>query len=443
MGETRSTLQRIRTLLDQDPPQTREALRLAKDLFLHGICAQEQDASRQAAILLLERLVMPCLAGMQDRQARVSRLIRQLQTTQNFQFESIATPVREIADWMESLSKMAPVAEADPPFALGLAQEALVVLGGKTIQDLFSIEAPASWPEMGQQLGVLIQREQKLRAQWQREQESVRLLLRQGLGPLLEAMQLLGVEHAELLDLWQGMVNDHLALDWPHLQEQVIQAVHRFRERTVDIRYRLREADEVVERSRLLIRQADWALMETRDERLLDSATGLPNRFGLLARLEQAKQQSAQEGFALVAVRVDDYGGIVKDLGRERVHRLIGALAGRMVSLMKPGEYLARFSDETFVLIGLAMKEAPAMALAAHWRSTLDRTRFELSDARLIVRTSYGVACYEAGDNTETLLGLATLAAKEALNEGGIRIRRVPSRHQSPPTSPTVAPTRK
>ncbi|MBF0183963.1 MAG: GGDEF domain-containing protein [Magnetococcales bacterium] len=438
MGETRNTLQRIRTLLYQDPPNLREALRAAKDLFLHGICVQEQDSLRQAAILLLERLVAPALAGMQDKQARVGRLIRQLQTSQQYHYEAIEATVLEIAAWMDTLGKMAPVAEADPPFPLALAQEALVILGGKPVQELFSVETPASWSEMGRQLGVLINREEKLRNQWQREEDALRILLRQSIAKLQEGMQLIGAED-ELSPLLET-TKANGAIDWPTIQDGLIQAVRRFRDRTVEVRYRLREADDVVERSRMLIRQADWALLETRDERLLDSFSGLPNRFGLMARLEQAKHQSAPEGFALVAVRLDDYVGIVQDLGRERVNRLIGAIAGHMASLLKPGEYLARYSDETFVLIGLAMNEAKAMELAAYWRATLDRTRFELSDARLIVRTGYGVACYEMGENTEALLGLAIIAAREALSEGGTRIRAVASRNQQAPTPSSPPP---
>ncbi|WP_193771075.1 GGDEF domain-containing protein [Candidatus Magnetaquicoccus inordinatus] len=434
MGETRSTLQRIRTLLDQEPAQSREALRLAKDLFLHGICVQEQDSLRQAAILLLERLVVPALAGVQDKQARVGRLLRQLQTTSHFQYENIAPAVQEIAVWLESLSKMAPLPETDPPFPLTLAQEALIVLGGRTIQELFSVEHPGTWSEMGRQLGVLIQREHKLRAQWQREQDALRLLLRQTMVKLNEGVQLIAGEDEELAAILQATEKSDEELDWPRIQEQLVVAVRRFRERTVDVRYRLREAEDVVERSRLLVRQADWALMETRDERLLDSVSGLPNRFGLLARLEQVKQEEAPEGFALVALVVDDYAGIVQDLGRERVHRLLAAVAGRLVSLMKPGEYLARYNEETFVLIALALNESKAVELAGYWRSILDRTRFELPDARLVVRSGYGVAGYENGDNTETLLGLATLAAKEALRAGGTRIHTVPSRKHSSPT---------
>ncbi|MEO5362249.1 MAG: diguanylate cyclase [Magnetococcus sp. DMHC-8] len=180
--------------------------------------------------------------------------------------------------------------------------------------------------------------------------------------------------------------------------------------------------------------------METRDERLQDVFTGLPNRFGLLARLEQARHQVDQAGFVLTVILLEEYPAIVRDLGRERVNRLMGSLAGRMVSLMRPGDYLARFNDETFVLLGFGMSEQEGVELAGQWCDVLDRTRFELPDARLTVRTRYGVACYERGDNTETLLGLAAMAAQEALAEGNTRVCSVPSRQKPPAPPPTRRP---
>ncbi len=439
MSETRKTLERIRDLLKKDPPDHRNALRLAKDLFLHGICAQEQDALRQATILLLERLVLPALSGTQERQARVGRLVRQIRTTHLFNQSTIEAELREIGSWMAGLQAARIPPEPEPSVPAAVVQEALIILGGKAVQEIFPPNKASDWQTMPTHLGVIIHQERRWREDWRREQLSLQALLAKTAQELADGLRLIGADTEDLPLLVDRLQGEEPMTDWVTLQETLLQAMQRFRARANAIRQRLQESQEAVERSRQLVRHADWALMETRDERLMDVFTGLPNRFGLLARLEQAKQETDEAGFALVVILLGEYPEIVRDLGRDRVNRLIGAIAGRMVSLMQPGDYLARFNDETFVLLCPKKREQEGVLLAEQWRDILDRTRFELSDARLTVRTHYGVACYERGDNTERLLGLAAMAAQEALAEGGTRVQTVPSR-QKPAPPPSKRP---
>ncbi|MBF0460941.1 MAG: diguanylate cyclase [Magnetococcales bacterium] len=433
MSHTRKILERIRERLQQNPPDNREALRLAKDLLIHGVCSQEQEALRQASLLLLERLVQPALAGTQEKQARVGRLIRQMRTAPRLNQQAITDELREIGSWMTELGSRMQPPEPEPAFPAALLQEALITLGGRAIQDIFPADKPADWSSMPLHLGAILHRERKERAEGEREQAAVQRLLARTTQAMVETMHLIGADMGDLPLLLDALRREEPMTDWVAIQEALQQALHAFQERAVAMRHRLREMQDVVERSRVLIRHADWALMETRDERLLDVFTGLPNRFGLLARLEQAKHVADAEGFVLIVIFLAEYAETVRDLGRDRVNRLMGAIAGRMVSLMRPGDYLARYNDETFVLLGLQRTTQEAMDLAGQWRDILDRTRFELSDALLTVRTSYGVACYEQGENTETLLGLAAIAAQEALAEGGERVRAVPSRQKPPP----------
>ncbi|MEO5354250.1 MAG: GGDEF domain-containing protein [Magnetococcus sp. XQGC-1] len=436
MSETRKRLAQIRELLAQDPPETRQSLRLVKDLLIQGTCSWEQDGLRQASALLLERLVLPALSGTQERQARVGRLVRQIRTARPFTPHTLAGALEEIAPWLAVLpGRMEPV-EADPPFPASLLREALVTWGGKAVQELFPANKEPDWQEISLPLGHLINQERRQREEWQREMGVLQSLLADAMQTLLNSMRLIDADTGELPFLLDRLRQEEAIADWLPFQEGFLQALQRFRERTIAVRHRLREVQEAVERSRLLVRHADWALMETRDEKLVDAFTGLPNRFGLLARLEQAKQMEGKEGFVLIAILLEEYAEIVRDLGRERVNRLLGAIAGRMVSLMRPGDYLARFNDETFLLIGFKMAEQEAMELAGQWREVLDRTRFELSDAQLLVRTSYGVASYEQGENTESLLGLAVMAAQEALAEGSERLRVVPTRQKPLPPPP-------
>lgn len=438
MSETRKKLEQIRDLLKSDPPDTRQALRLVKNIFLHGICSQASERWQRGAVLLLESLVLPALVGSQEQQAHVRRLIRRMQTAHTLNPQVMGHDLPEIAVWLAQLDALVESREPPPPFAAALLQTALVTLGGKPVQEMVASDKKPEWERLYLHLGAIIHQEQRWREAWQEEQERLQTLLAGTTRILAEALRLIGADATDLT-LLSDRLRTGEAVNWAACSATLLQATQTFQERAVEMRHRLTTVQETVERSRLLVRHADWALMETRDEKLMDMASGLPNRFGLLARLEQAKQLTSPEGFTLIVIMLEDYAGILRDLGRERVGRLMGALAGRMLSLTRPGEYLARFNEETFVLLSLKMPESEAVASAGTWRTTLDNTRFELSDARLTVRTSYGIACYEQGDNTETLLGLATMAAQEALTAGDTRIRSVPSRQKKPPP-PTPPP---
>lgn len=443
MSETRKIVEQIRDLLKNDPPDTRQALRLVKNLFMHGVCSQASKKWQDAAVLLLEQLVLPALVGSQEHQAYVRRLIRRIQTTHTFNQHMMANDLQEIAVWLAQLESVVDNAEPKPPFAAALLQTAMVTLGGKPVQEIVASDKEPDWQTLYLHLGAIIHQEQRRRRTWQAEQERLQSLLAGTTRILAEALQLIGADTTDVALLSERLRTEEAVIDWTACSTTLLQATREFQERAVEMRQRLLTVQETTERSRLLMRHADWALMETRDEKLLDMASRLPNRFGLLARLEQAKQLTNQEGFALVVIILDDYAGIIRDLGRERVNRLMGALAGHMLSLIHPGEYLARFNEETFVLLSLKMSEQKTVALASEWRSILDNTRFELSDALLTVRTSYGIAYYEQGDNTETLLGLATLAAQEAMAAGEERIRSVPSRQKKPPLPPPPPPLKR
>ncbi|MBF0401021.1 MAG: diguanylate cyclase [Magnetococcales bacterium] len=443
MSEIRERLEQIRDLLKSDPPDGRKALRLVKDLLMHDTCFQACESQRAGAALLLEQLVLPALVGTQEHQARVGRLIRRIHTAHSFDPQSMAADLQEIAVWLSQLQSVVQRSEPEPPFPAALLQSALITLGGKPVQEIVATDKAVDWQALYLQLGAIIHQENRWRAGWQQEQQALKNLLAGTTQVMADNLRMIGADAGDLSQRAEALRRSDGVIDWAGYVAALLQGMERFRDRALDIRQRLRGVQEAAEHSRVLIRQADWALMETRDEKLLDIHTGLPNRFGLLARLEQAKQLAGQEGFALVVVLLEEYSVIVRELGRDRVNRLMAALAGRMVSLMRPGDYLARYGEETFVLLALGLGEPEAVAVAAEWQDILDHTRFELSDALLSVRTYYGVACYEQGENTEALLGLANMAAQESMAEGGVRVRSIPPRQKVPPTPPPPPPRRR
>lgn len=440
MSNTRETLEQIRDLLKEEPPDIYRALRLVKDLLIQGLCARDTDMPRQAGIVLLDRLVRPILAGDQAHQARIGRLIRHLRTEHTFDSESIAAHLEAIAPGIAGKKAQVCSTDAPPSFPPELLRAALMTLGGHELKEIFPPGKGCDWASLHLQLGSIINRERRLRTNWQREQQDLQVRLAETTQALAETLRLVGVETGEEDRLADQLSGEAPLADFVTVRERLSEAVQKFRDRAQEIRGRLRDGQNAEERFRVLLRRAEWALQDTRDEKLLDAFTHLPNRFGLLAYLERTMQlhQRDGRGFSLMFILLDEYADIVEDLGRHRANQLMGSLAGRVTSEVRPGDYLARFNDETLALLCPGTTVEEAVALATHVRNVLDYTRFELQDAELSVRVCLGVVRHEAGEGTESLLGLASLAIKKAVEEEGSRIYSVPSRQpvEPPPSSP-------
>ena len=438
MSDTRKILEQIQVLLRSDPPESQTALRLVKNLLIQGICARDLDTPRHMSILLLDRLVRPILAGNQEQQAQISRLIRHIRTDQTFDSESIAPYLETIVPGVAGKTAHVYASDSTPPFLPQLVREALITLGGNELKDLLAPEKTTHWEAMYLQLGSLINRERRLRSNWQREQRDLQTLLAKTTQTLAETLPLIGADASEVTRLANRLSSNATVSDFMVIREELLKAVQLFQDRAQEIDSHLRDGQEAENRFRELLRQAEWALLDTRDEKLSDSFTGLPNRFGLSAYMERAMQrdQGGRTGFTLMMIFLDEYTDIIEELGRSRANQLMRSLADRLTAEIRPQDYLARYNDETFAVLCPDISETEAVALATQWRTTLDYTRFELQDAALSVRVSFGVVRHEKGENAETLLGLAFMAAQKALEEEAERIYWVQPRRKPTPPPP-------
>ena len=421
MSETKKVLEQIRDHLKKDPPELKQALRMIKDLLIHGGCAREMDAIRSVTIRLLDSLVRPALAGDQEKQATVGRLIRKIRNSRTLNLQDIADNLQEIKPWMESQAKKPPISQLPPPFPPTLLEEALVTLSGKPLDT--TVGTTQSWPLMQTRLGALIHREKKVRTTWQRERHFLQTTLAELSKDLADGLQQVGSESKEAQLLSDSLADDQPISNIELVGERLLKHVHDFKKRSREVNQRLKESREAVHSFRKLLRQADQTLVDSRDEKLVDVFTGIANRFGLSARIEQAIH--ASEGFSLIVIYLDEYSEIIHDLGRDRTNRLITSLVRELHSHVDADTYFARIHDETFAILfpGYTLEES--LTTCQRLRGVLDYTRFEINDARLRVRTGFGVVFYEPGMSEESLVGLATMAAKEALSEGKERIRIV------------------
>jgi diguanylate cyclase (GGDEF)-like protein/PAS domain S-box-containing protein len=99
---------------------------------------------------------------------------------------------------------------------------------------------------------------------------------------------------------------------------------------------------------------------------LHDSLTGLPNRAMILGRLEQAVAQRNRDGscLALLFVDIDGFKEINDELGHAAGDRVLTTLAERLRSSVRPGDTVARYGGDEFVVLCERTASAEAQIVA-------------------------------------------------------------------------------
>ena len=152
-----------------------------------------------------------------------------------------------------------------------------------------------------------------------------------------------------------------------------------------------------------------------------DALTGLPNRSLLLDRLEQAlarAQAGRTAGVGLVFVDLDHFKVVNDAKGHGAGDRLLIQVAGRICDSVRPGDTVARFGGDEFVVVleGVGTA-AEATAVCERIREALAEP-FVIDGWSLVVSASQGVALAGAGDSPEDLMRTADAAMYWAKHEG-------------------------
>ena len=153
-----------------------------------------------------------------------------------------------------------------------------------------------------------------------------------------------------------------------------------------------------------------------------DALTGLPNRSLFLDRLEMTLARLGRDP-ALAAVLVldlDRFREVAERFGDDAVDRLLVAVAGRLRSILRPSDTVARFgSDEFAVLCPDLAHERDAVRLAERMTAGL-ATPFAVGGQEIVVTASIGIAL--TGSRTRrasSLLSDADTALQRAKHRGG------------------------
>ncbi len=153
-----------------------------------------------------------------------------------------------------------------------------------------------------------------------------------------------------------------------------------------------------------------------------DPVTGLPGLALIRDRLANALQRSRRNGLSLVVLFVDlDDFHLVKDRdGQDVGDRLLKQVAERLAEQIRPGDTLARFADEGFVILCEQIEQPATLSVLADRINETLRQPFEYDGRQRIVTASVGLAIGHGNTHcVDDLLSHAETAMSAVKDDGG------------------------
>ncbi len=230
--------------------------------------------------------------------------------------------------------------------------------------------------------------------------------------PLDVYVAIAGALYALLLIVYSGVVNRQLvkgvraALQARLLSEALLDANKRAEQSLAALQ---------VEHVRL---QA--ALGTIRSMAHQDELTRLPNRRAALAALNDYLEQweNGQAVCSLIMLDIDYFKAINDSYGHDTGDEVLVALAHRLAAQLRPGDLLARFGGEEFIILLPGTRLQEAAALARRLCTVLAASPLLPAPLSLVVTASFGVTQLKEGDTLHDWLRRADQAMYESKRMG-------------------------
>lgn len=145
---------------------------------------------------------------------------------------------------------------------------------------------------------------------------------------------------------------------------------------------------------------------------LHDPLTGLPNRALVMERLGSAVV--AQRPVALLYLGIDNFRAISANVGLEGIEQLLRIISGQLQEPLRPGDTVARLSDNEFLLLVQNAETDSAVAVADRLQRLLVKPQ-RIGEQDIAMDACIGIAAYPAnGDSATELLRRASIARQDA-----------------------------
>jgi diguanylate cyclase (GGDEF)-like protein/PAS domain S-box-containing protein len=151
-----------------------------------------------------------------------------------------------------------------------------------------------------------------------------------------------------------------------------------------------------------------------------DSLTGLPNRFLLDDRLEQAIEQARrqQQNCMLLFLDLDGFKVVNDTLGHNAGDELLRAVSVRFRNVLRSSDTIARVGGDEFVILPGSGPAEYATQLAEKILDSL-RAPFAIAGESITISGSLGIALFpDNGDSSQQLMQAADMAMYSAKSDG-------------------------
>lgn len=152
-----------------------------------------------------------------------------------------------------------------------------------------------------------------------------------------------------------------------------------------------------------------------------DALTRLPNRVLLLERLRQTIKNSDQENihFALLFIDLDRFKLINDSLSHAVGDELLQAVAGRLLSIIRPEDTLARLGGDEFVIVIANLAKEEQIVAKADRVLKIFQEPFRVAGRDLMITASIGISFYpKDGKSADVLLRNADAVMYQAKIHG-------------------------
>lgn len=161
-------------------------------------------------------------------------------------------------------------------------------------------------------------------------------------------------------------------------------------------------------------------LEEQRLKALIDPLTGLPNRAAWSERLahEVAQWQAHGNPLLIAMLDLDHFKRINDGYGHLAGDKVLKIIAAQLTKHLRPGDFVARFGGEEFVLLIPNTALPAGLQLLEKLRAAIEACPFHFKGEPVTLTASIGVAPFALGERSEQVLKRADEALYRAKHKG-------------------------